>query len=113
METVSEALIEARRMAPSGQAAFEARDLAPPRKYSFESKPEGFAPAYLKRIRANPRAFAYFKTRPPGYVRTHAFWVMSPANEETRLRRLEILVGCWERGEPAPPLARTKKAAAR
>ncbi len=109
----AEALIEAGRMAPAGQAAFDARDQAPPRKYSFESKPEGFAPAYLRRIRSNPKAFEYFKTRPPGYVRTHAFWVMSPVNEVTRLRRLETLIGCWERGESAPPLARTKKAAAR
>lgn len=109
----AESLIEAGRMAPAGQAAFDARDQAPPRKYSFESKPEGFKPAYLRRIRANAKAFEYFKTRPPGYVRTHAFWVMSPVNEETRLRRLAILIDCWERGESAPPLARKKAGSSR
>lgn len=59
------------------------------------------------------RPFEYFKTRPPGYVRTHAFWVMSPVNEETQLRRLETLIACWERGKSAPPLTRTKKGAGR
>ncbi|MBX7185133.1 MAG: YdeI/OmpD-associated family protein [Vicinamibacteria bacterium] len=102
----AEALIETGRMAPPGQAAFNARDQAPPRKYSFESKPEGFAPGYLKKIRANARASAHYDSRPPGYIRTHAFWVMSAVNEATRLRRLETLIQSWERGEAAPPLKR-------
>jgi uncharacterized protein YdeI (YjbR/CyaY-like superfamily) len=108
----AEALVAAGRMAAPGRAAFEARDQVAKRKYSFESKPQTFAPRYLKRIRANPKAFEFFKTRPPGYVRTHAFWVTSPANETTRLRRLETMIACWQRGEAAPPLARMKKPAA-
>lgn len=104
----AEALIETGRMAPSGQAAFDARDQAPPRKYSFESKPEGFPPAYLRKIRANAKASAHYDSRPPGYIRTHAFWVMSPVNESTRLRRLETLISSWERAEPVPPLRRRK-----
>lgn len=106
----AESLIAAGRMAPPGLAAFEERHQAPVRKYSFESKPENFAPAYLKRIRANPEASAYFDTRPPGYIRTHAFWVMSPVNEATRQRRLETLIAAWERAEPVPPLRRRKAA---
>ena len=104
----AEALIKAGRMAPPGQAAFERRDRAPARMYSFESKPESFAPAYLERIRANPKASAYFDSRPPGYIRTHAFWVMSPVQEATRLRRLERLIAVWQRSGPVPPLAREK-----
>jgi len=102
----AKSLIAAGRMAPPGLAAFEGRHKAPVRKYSFESKPENFAPAYLERIRANPRASAYFDSRPPGYIRTHAFWVMSAANEATRLRRLETLIESWARGAPVPPLQR-------
>ncbi len=105
----AKALLAAGRMAPSGRAAFARRDEAPARKYSFEAKPETFAPAYLERIRANPRASAFFDSRPPGYVRTHAFWVMSPVNEATRLRRLDILIDCWQRGRAIPPLAREKR----
>ena len=101
----AESLIAAARMAPSGQAAFDARDQAPPRKYSFESKPEDFAPAYLKKIRANPKASAHYDSRPPGYIRTHAFWVMSPVHESTRLRRLQTLIASWERAEPIPLLS--------
>ena len=104
----AESLIAAGRMAPPGRAAFDARDKVPPRKYSFESKPENFAPAYLKKIRANAKASAHYDSRPLGYIRTHAFWVMSPVNEATRLRRLEILIASWERAEPVPPLRRKK-----
>jgi len=105
----AESLIAAGRMAPPGQAAFDARVKAPAPKYSFESKPENFAPAYLKRIRASPKASAFFDSRPPGYIRTHAFWVMSPVNEATRLGRLETLIASWERSEPMPPLKRSKR----
>lgn len=109
----AETLLAAGRMAPPGRAAFSRRDQAPRRKYSFESKPESFSPGYLRRIRANPRAAAYFATRPPGYVRTHAYWVMSAVNESTRLRRLGILISCWAQGQPAPPLARMKPGSGR
>jgi len=102
------ALLAEGRMAPAGQAAFARRDNAAPRKYSFESKPEAFAPAYLKRIRANRRASAFFDSRPPGHIRTCAFWVMSPVREETRLKRLGILIASWSRGETIPLLARAK-----
>ena len=105
----AKALLAGGRMEPSGRTAFAKREQATPRKYSFESKPEAFAPAYLKTIRANPKASVYFDSRPPGYVRTHAFWVMSPVNEATRLRRLETLIACWERGEAGPPPARLKR----
>lgn len=104
----AESLIAAGRMAPPGRAAFDARVKAPPPKYSFESKPENFAPAYLKRIRASPKASAFFDSRPPGFIRTHAFWVMNPVNEATRFRRLETLIASWERSEPIPPLRRRK-----
>jgi len=104
----AESLIAAGRMAPPGQAAFDARGNVPPRKYSFESKPENFAPAYLRKIRANAKASAYFGSRPPGFIRTHAFWVMSAVNEATRLRRLETLIASWERAEPVPPLRRKR-----
>lgn len=105
----AEALMAQGRMQPPGLAAFEARDQASKREYSFESKPAAFAPTYLKRIQANAKAHSFFLSRPPGYVRTHAFWVMSPVNEATRQRRLEILIACWERGEAIPPLARAKR----
>lgn len=108
----AEALIAAGRMARPGLVAFEERHLAPARKYSFESKPENFAPAYLRKIRASPKASAYFDSRPPGYIRTHAFWVMSAAQEATRQRRLETLIASWERAQPAPPLRRRKSARA-
>lgn len=102
----AESLIAAGRMAPPGLVAFEERHKVPARKYSFESKPENFAPAYLKKIRGNPKASAYYDSRPRGYIRTHAFWVMSAVNEATRQRRLETLIASWERAEPVPPLRR-------
>ena len=102
------ALLAAGRMKPFGRTALARHDQAPTRKYSFESKPRTFARADLKKIRANAKASAFLDSRPAGFVRTHAFWVMSAVNKATRLRRLETLIGCWERGEAIPPLVRKK-----
>ncbi len=102
------ALLAAGRMEPSGRNAFARRGQAAPRKYSFESRPETFTPAYLEKIRANERAAAFLDSRPPGEVRACAFWVMSAVREETRLKRLGILIASGARGETIPLLARPK-----
>jgi uncharacterized protein YdeI (YjbR/CyaY-like superfamily) len=97
------------RMRPPGLAAFRKRDSAAPRRYSFEAKPRGLAPAYLRKLKATPRAFAFFQSRPPGYRRTCAFWVMSAKRHETREKRLGILIDCSARGTTIPLLTRMPK----
>jgi uncharacterized protein YdeI (YjbR/CyaY-like superfamily) len=85
-------LIEAGRMHPAGRAAFERRDTARAEKYSFERQNARLDQGMEKRFRANPRAWAFFESQPPGYRRLIAHWVTSAKKEETRRRRLEMLM---------------------
>ena len=85
-------LIEAGRMHATGLAAFERRDSLKAEKYSFERQNAKLDPGMEKRFRANPRAWAFFESQPPGYRRLIAHWVTSAKREETRQRRLEALI---------------------
>jgi uncharacterized protein YdeI (YjbR/CyaY-like superfamily) len=85
-------LSDAGRMQPAGLKAFEgAKD--PSRAYSYEQRHQAkFAAADDRRFRANPSAWEFFQSRPPGYRRTTTFWVVSAKKEETRQRRLATLI---------------------
>ena len=97
------------RMRPPGLRAFRRRAEGGSKTgYSYESRPRELAPAYLRRLRARPRALAFYEAQPPWYRRVSAFWVMSAKHEETRARRLEQLIACSERGKPIVPLTRAK-----
>jgi uncharacterized protein YdeI (YjbR/CyaY-like superfamily) len=89
------------RMHPAGLAAFRARGKP---AYSYESRPRALAPAYLAKLRAHPRAWAFFEAQAPWYRRTCAFWIMSAKRPETRTRRLDLLIARSERHEGVPPL---------
>jgi hypothetical protein len=93
-------------MHPAGLTAFRQRSAKGGRRYSFESRPRQFALAYLGRLRSSPRAWRFFQSQPPWYRRTSTFWVMSAKREETRARRLAVLIGCSARGRTIPPLTR-------
>jgi uncharacterized protein YdeI (YjbR/CyaY-like superfamily) len=70
------------------------------------ARPRALAPAYLKKLRTNARAWRFFEAQPPWYRRTCAFWVMSARRPETRARRLDVLISSSERQEGVPPLKR-------
>lgn len=91
------------RVRPAGLRAYEARTES---RYSFESRPSTLAPAYLRALRANARAFRFFEVQPPWYQRTVSFWVMSAKRPETRERRLAVLITHSERQQGIPPLMR-------
>jgi uncharacterized protein YdeI (YjbR/CyaY-like superfamily) len=91
------------RVHASGLAAFDVRVKS---RYSFETRPVVLAPAYLRRFRANRAAWRFFEEQPPWYRRTSVFWVMSAKREETRARRLALLIAKSEAREAIPPLKR-------
>jgi uncharacterized protein YdeI (YjbR/CyaY-like superfamily) len=82
------------RMRPPGVRAFEARNPKPPGLYSYEQrkKYEKLASAYEAKLKANAKAWTFFQSQPPGYRRIASLYVMSAKKEETRLRRLAILI---------------------
>ncbi|MEA2712386.1 MAG: hypothetical protein QOK27_347 [Gemmatimonadales bacterium] len=96
------------RMLPAGRAAFAAREARNSQRYSFESKPRKLAPRYQKKLRANERAWSFFRAQAPWYQRTSIFWVMEAKREETRLRRLNELISSSARGQAIKLLARTR-----
>ena len=105
----AEALRDAGRMTPPGLAALEARDESRTGVYSFERDAVELAPAYRKRFRAEKAAWTYFEGEAPWYRRLTAFFVMSAKREETRLRRLELLIACSRQGRRIPAAARDPK----
>jgi uncharacterized protein YdeI (YjbR/CyaY-like superfamily) len=91
------------RVTPAGRKAFRDR-VTRAARYSYEAGPRELDPAYEKRLRANRRAWAFFQSQAPSYQRAVRFWVMTAKKEETRLRRLGVLIDSSERGSKVPPL---------
>lgn len=76
----------------SGLSAFKARDQARSGQYSYEQRPANLAARYAARFRENEQAWEFFSAQSPSYRRTATWWVMSAKKEETRLRRLDVLI---------------------
>ena len=98
------ALIGAGRMTPAGLAAFEKRDEKRAKRYSYEREKPEFDAASEKIFRANRKAWAFFRAQPPGYQRLQTWWVMSAKTEETRARRLAVLIEISREGRKIDPM---------
>ena len=85
-------LIAAKRMAKPGLEAWERRDPKKTGIYSFENRPKAFDAALEREFRKQPAAWTFFRAQPPGYQRLMTFVVMSAKQQETRLRRLAVLI---------------------
>jgi uncharacterized protein YdeI (YjbR/CyaY-like superfamily) len=85
-------LIRQRRMRAAGLKAFDARDAARTSRYSFERERARLDAPLAARFRANPTAWRFFESQPPGYQRTAIWFVMSAKQDVTRARRLERLI---------------------
>jgi uncharacterized protein YdeI (YjbR/CyaY-like superfamily) len=85
------------RIAPSGDKAFRRRT-SDSGRYSFESRPKQLPLAYERQFKATPGAWEFFRAQAPWYQRTSSFWVVSAKQEETRQRRLTMLISDSEKG---------------
>jgi uncharacterized protein YdeI (YjbR/CyaY-like superfamily) len=85
-------------MQPPGLAAFENRDEKKAQLYSYEQADSKLDEAYEERFRENDQAWSFFRAQAPWYRRSACWWVMSAKKEETRLKRLAILIEESERG---------------
>jgi uncharacterized protein YdeI (YjbR/CyaY-like superfamily) len=85
-------LIEQGLMMPRGLKAFEARKENRSGIYSYEQRPADLPDIYLKRMRRNRAAAAFFSAQAPSYRKKVIWWVVSAKQEATRLRRLEQLI---------------------
>jgi uncharacterized protein YdeI (YjbR/CyaY-like superfamily) len=81
------------RMRPPGQQAFEKRTPEQSAIYAYEQRHGASLDAAQTRLfRANAKAWAFFQAQAPWYRRTTAYWVISAKKEETRTRRLAVLI---------------------
>lgn len=79
---------------PAGIEAFKKRTDERTSKASFEQNPKDvkLTPQELRQFKSNKKAWAYFQSRAPWYIRTATWWVISAKRSETRASRLNILI---------------------
>ena len=96
-------LIEEGLMQPAGLEAFNRRSEDKSAIYSYEQrKNPKLPPEYEKRLRKNKKAWSYFDKQAPYYKKVVVYWVTSAKKEETRLRRLQQLIGHSEKERRVP-----------
>ena len=83
---------------PAGLAVFEQRDPAKANKYSFEQAEVQLAEPCEATFRTNENAWTFFHIQPPSYRKQAVWWVMSAKREDTREKRLGILIRDCEAG---------------
>ena len=97
-----EALIQQGKMKPAGLRLFNNRTDA--KGYTSEDRNVPLAREYAAQIMANNKAWTFFSNLAASYKRDSVWWVMSAKKEETRLKRLGILIASSEGGQKIPSL---------
>jgi uncharacterized protein YdeI (YjbR/CyaY-like superfamily) len=79
-------------MAAAGLAAFGRRDEKKTAIYTYENRPARLLAAYERAWKSNRKAWAFFNAQPAGYQKLAKGWIMGAKKDETRRRRLRILI---------------------
>lgn len=79
------------------------------KQYSFEQESIEFNSAETKEFRKNRKAWDFFQKQAPFYRKTATWWVISPKREETRKKRLDILIQDSEAGKRIDAVTWKKK----
>lgn len=99
-----EELINEEKMKFSGLKAYEKRNEKNSRQASYEGENVELLKEYEHQIKKNKKAWTFFRELSPGYTRRSVHWVMSAKREDTRQRRLQILIQSCEKGKKISPL---------
>ncbi|MFN8297031.1 MAG: YdeI/OmpD-associated family protein [Chitinophagales bacterium] len=91
-----------------GKHVFHTRDLTKQNSASFEQEKVEFPDIYLKTFKANKVAWKFFDAQTNTYKKQATWYVISAKQEETRLRRLEILINDSKNLLHIKPLRRNK-----
>ncbi len=103
-----EELIKVGRMQPAGLAAYNKRHQKRSGIYAFEQSEAKLSAIQEKQFKAIKRAWIFFKAQAPWYQRTAIWWVVSAKREETKVKRLGILIQNSAEGLHIPTLRRNK-----
>jgi uncharacterized protein YdeI (YjbR/CyaY-like superfamily) len=94
-------------MHSAGLAAFEKRDDDRSGIYAYEQRKAASLPAeFEKQFRQQAAAWKFFQEQAPWYRRTCSYWVISAKKEETKAKRLALLIECCAAGKTIPQLTR-------
>jgi uncharacterized protein YdeI (YjbR/CyaY-like superfamily) len=97
-------------MRPAGLKAFEARSEEKSGIYAYEQRDNAaLSEEYERQFRANEKAWEFFQAQPAWYRKTATWWVISAKREETRLKRLAMLIEDSAEGRTIGPLTRNTK----
>lgn len=99
-----EELIAEGNMKEPGLKKFEKRNEKNSRRASYEQESGKLKEEYEKQIRQNQKAWKFFEELAAGYTKISVHWVMSAKREDTRQRRLKVLIESCENGEKIPLL---------
>lgn len=102
-------LIKLGEVHPAGLEAFQRKKKKSSIRYSYEQGKLELDPQYVTLIQKNSDAWAFFDALAPSYKKASIWWVMSAKQEETRMRRLGILVDCSAKNQKIPSLLSTTK----
>lgn len=95
-------LVEQGKMMKPGLKVYEKRDKKSSGQASYESEDFELKKEYEDKIRQNKEAWKFFEELAPSYTRISIHWVMSAKREDTRQRRLEILIESCENQQKIP-----------
>ena len=87
------------RMRPSGLQAYAARRPNRSGIYAYEQRRDRLEEPYASALRRHPAASAFFEAQPPSYRKTLGWWIVSAKKEETRAKRLQILIDACANGK--------------
>ena len=108
IKRIKELIIEG-LVTEAGLAAFNQRDEKKTNRYSFEREYVKFPPKFEIKIKKNKKAWEFYQNLSPYAKRLSTWWVIEAKKEETRLKRLNLLIECSAKGEKIPALQISKK----
>jgi len=97
-----EELIPLGKMRPAGLLLFNNR--SDRNGYTSEDRNIPLSKEFEDKIKANEKAWQFLSNLAPSYKRDSIWWVMSAKREETRMKRLEILIQSSEAGLKIPSM---------
>jgi len=96
-------------MQPAGIAAYKKLEKDKSKIYSFEQNSIKLDSVYKIEFKKNEKAWKYFEASASSYKNLTTWWVMSAKREETRQRRLGILIESSTKEEKIPQMTWKKK----
>lgn len=92
------------KMTPAGKQAFARRNEQKSAQDSSERKNAKLSAELESKFKLHKKAWAFYQALAPSYRRLSAFWVMSAKRDETRLKRLDVLIESSTNGQKIPAL---------